>query len=680
MENPLLSDHELPPFSELRNEHIEPALRQVIKENENTLDQLLSDEEVDSNWNNLIQILDNLEDRITKIWSTISHLFGVNNSSELRTIYDRCQPLVTEYFTNLSQNKLLYKRIYNLQLRSDELGLSESQRKVIEDYLLDFTLAGVDLESSQQRRFIELEKRLNQLSVNFSNNVLDATRAWSKHVTSKHELSGVPDLAMATAAAAASQRKMDGYVLTLDFPSYNAVITYADDAELRREIYTAFVTRASDQNNGNGDWNNEDIIYETLQLRQEKAEILGYQSYADLSLVKKMADSPDRVLSFLNELITKSRPVALQEYERLEEFAASLGKQKLDAWDIPYYSEKLLKELYDISSEELRVYFPITKVKQGMFEIVEKLYGIKIVQNSNYDTWHSTVEAYDIYRSGELIARFFLDLYIRDGKRGGAWMGECRSRRELNSGDIQLPAAYLVCNFNAGTGKLPSLLAHREVTTLFHEFGHGLHHMLTLESNLRVSGINSVAWDAVELPSQLMENWCWDKKSIELISSHYETGEALPDAMLEKMLAARNFQAGMKMMRQLEFALFDFELHVSLGKLIPGYVRDTLLNTRQKTGVYSTPEFSRFENSFSHIFAGGYAAGYYSYYWAEVLSADVFSRFTKAGIFDPVMGREFLKKILSRGGSVKALTLFKDFMGREPEINALLLQKGIPLG
>jgi oligopeptidase A len=678
MENPLLIDQELPSFSNLKNEHIEPAIRQIIEENEQALKQLLSAEEDDIQRGNLIQNLDNLEDRISNAWSTISHLFSVNNSPELREIYDRCQPLITEYFTNLSQNKTLYSRIKSLDLKSNELGLSESQRSVIEGYLLDFTLAGVDLEPSQQLRFKEVEKRLSQLSMKFSNNVLDSTHAWSKHIQDKKQLSGIPEQPLATAEAAAIQRKLDGYVLTLDFPCYHAVVTYADEEELRREIYTAYVTRASDQNAGDEKWKNEEIVYETLKLRKEKADILGYQSYADLSLAKKMADNPSKVIAFLNDLSSKGKPVAEQEFKQLKEYAASLGKQELNAWDVPYYSEKLQKELFDISQEELRPYFPIAKVKQGLFEIVEKLYGIQVVQNNKHDTWHPSVEAYDVFSGGELIARFYLDLYTRDSKRGGAWMGECRSRRELDSGNIQLPAAYLVCNFSKGTGNVPSLLTHNEVTTLFHEFGHGLHHILTVESNLRVSGINGVAWDAVELPSQLMENWCWDKKSINLISSHYETGEALPDSLLEKMLAARNFQAGMKMMRQLEFALFDFELHRGLDNLGTDYVRETLSRTREKTAVFTTPEFNRFENSFSHIFAGGYAAGYYSYYWAEVLSADVFSRFKKAGIFDVETGREFLKKILSRGGSVKALKLFKEFMGREPETKALLQQKGMP--
>ena len=679
MENPLLSDQVLPSFSKIKVDHIEPAMCQVIAENEKMLKALIAEEYVILDWDNLITVLDNMEDRLTNIWSTISHLYSVKNSSELRIIYDRCQSMVTEYSTNLSQNKPLYDRIIALATRCEELNLTESQKKVIEDYQLDFRLAGVDLESKQKQQFKQIEKQLNQQSNRFSNNVLDATHAWSKHVTDAKQLRGIPELALETASTTAKQKGLDGHLLTLDFPCYNAVTTYADSEELRREIYTAFVTRASAESEYDDEWNNEAVINEILQLRKEKAAILGYENFAELSLAKKMAGSADKVLVFLNDLIAKGRPVAEKEFEELEEYAGSLGQSELQAWDVAYYSEKLRKKQYDVSSEEIREYFPITRVKQGLFSIVEQLYGVTVKSNGKYDTWHPSVKGYDIYRDDKLIARFFMDLYTRENKRSGAWMAECRSRRELDDGTIALPAAYLVCNFTEGTNKQPSLLTHIEVTTLFHEFGHTLHHLLTIESNLRVSGINGVAWDAVELPSQLMENWCWDKEAIQLISSHYETGQPLPEQMLEKMLAARNFQAGMKIVRQLEFGLFDFSLHVGLDQLGPGYVRETILQARQKAAVYPAPEFNRFENSFSHIFAGGYAAGYYSYFWAEVLSADVFSRFKKEGVLNAETGREFLGKILSRGGSVKALKLFKDFMGREPEIDALLEQKGIPV-
>ncbi|MCP5347777.1 MAG: M3 family metallopeptidase [Gammaproteobacteria bacterium] len=680
MTNPLLSGGLLPPFSSLKNDHIEPALKQVIQENQSALDALLAEESTEPDWQTLIQVLDNLEDRLDSLWSTVSHLFSVNNSKPLREIYDRCQPLVTEYYTSLSQNEALYLRIRELRQQAEAQDLSDAQVKVLDDYLLDFRLAGVTLEANSKQRFKELEKKLSQLSTQFSNNVLDATHDWTRHVTDPEQLAGLPETALGVAEDAARQKGLDGYLLTLDFPCFHAVTTYADNEELRQEIYTAYVTRASDQGAGSGDWDNAPLIDQILATRREKADLLSFESYADLSLATKMADSPEAVIQFLNELIVRGRPVAEREFQELVEFSATLGKRQLNAWDIPYYSEKLRTHLYDISQEALRAYFPAEKVKSGLFEIVGRLFGISVQPNSEYETWHPSVEAYDILQDGKHIARVFLDLYTREGKRSGAWMAGCRSRRRLDDGSLQLPAAYLVCNFSAGKAGKPALLTHSEVTTLFHEFGHGLHHLLTREEILRVSGIHGVAWDAVELPSQLMENWCWNPDSIKLISSHYQTGEPLPETMLNRMLAARNFQAGLRMMRQLEFGLFDFELHRGLAQLGPGYVRDTMQAVREKTAVYRIPDFNRFENSFSHIFAGGYAAGYYSYYWAEVLSADVFSKFADAGVLDASTGHRYLDSILSRGGAVKALQLFKDFMGREPTIDALLIQNGMLAG
>jgi len=679
MSNPLLSETELPQFKELELEHIEPAVKQVIADNQQVLNELLASDQP-PDWSSLVMVLDNLEDRLNNLWSTVSHLFSVNNSAELREIYNCCLPLVMEYSTELSQNETLYRRIKALRERARELQLTSSQLKVLDDYLLEFKLAGVALEADRKARFKEIEKQLSHLSTRFSNNVLDATHSWTRHITDRQQLSGIPEIALGAAQDAARQKGLGGYLLTLDFPCYQAVTSYADDENLRREMYTAFVTRASDQGGSNSEWDNSPVIDEVLALRREKADLLDFDSYAELSLATKMADSAENVLQFLNELVAKGKLVAEQEFRELQEFAASLGKSQLDAWDITYYSEKLRKKLYDISQEELRAYFPVEKVKAGLFEIVSQLFGITIEPNQFYETWHSSVETYDIFREGKPIARFYFDLYTRDSKRSGAWMHDCRTRRVLNDGSLQLPAAYLVCNFTNGKDGKPALLTHMEVKTLFHEFGHGLHHLLTRESSLRVSGIHGVAWDAVELPSQLMENWCWNEQSIGLISSHYETGEPLPAEMLNKMLEARNFQAGMQMMRQLQFGLFDFELHRGLANFKPGYIRDTMQRVKEKTSVFPTPDFNRFENSFSHIFAGGYAAGYYSYYWAEVLSADVFSKFDQAGVMNADTGRSYLEKILSRGGGAKALELFKDFMGREPQIDALLAQKGIPAG
>lgn len=680
MDNPLLQGGDLPPFSSLQPAHIEPAVKQVIQDNEAALGRLLSDDGTEPDWQNLVQVLDNLEDRLNTLWSTVSHLFSVNNSKELREIYDRCLPLVTEYSTSLAQNEALYRRLRALREQAESERLTPSQVKVLDDYLLDFELSGIALEPASKQRFKEVEKELSRLSMQFSNNVLDSTHAWSRHITDASQLAGLPETALGVAEEAARQRGLEGYLLTLDFPCYQAVTTYADDEALREEMYTAYVSRASTEAAGNRDWDNAPLIDRILELRREKADLLKFTSYAELSLATKMAESPAEVVAFLDQLVKKGRPVAEREFHELAQYAAGLGKTTLKAWDVAYYSEKQRKERYDISQEELRVYFPVDKVKAGLFHIVSTLFGVTIRPNPGYETWHPAVEAYDIFLDDQLIARFFLDLYTRDSKKSGAWMGGCRSRRVLDDGSLQLPAAYLVCNFSAGKGDRPALLTHNEVTTLFHEFGHGIHHLLTRVNELRVSGINGVAWDAVELPSQLLENWCWNRDSINLISAHYQNGEPLPEAMLDRMLAAKNFQAGLKMMRQLEFGLFDFELHRGLAELRPGYVRDSMLAVRDRTAVYDTPPFNRFENSFSHIFAGGYAAGYYSYYWAEVLSADVFSRFDEAGVLNPATGRSFLDKILSRGGAAKALDLFKDFMGREPKIDALLQQKGIATG
>ena len=677
MTNPLLSYFAMPPFSSIDVSCMEPAIKQIITENRQTIDTLLESAEAPPEWGNLIQKLDKLEDRLSNAWSAIEHLFSVNNNEEIREVYQRCQPLVTEYRTTLAQNAELYKRIHALRDRADELNLKLSQVKVLDDYLLDFQLAGVTLPESKKNRFKEIEDDLGQLSTRFSNNLLDATHAWNKQITDLEKLSGLPDIAIQTAADVATQKELDGYVLTLDAPCYIAVMTYADDEELRREIYTAFNTRASDQSGTKPEWNNDAVMQQILQLRQEQAKLLGFHKFADVSLAKKMADKPEQVMQFLNDLLEKGKPVAEAELKELREFASSENKDELNAWDVAYYSEKLRKQKFDISQEELRPYFPLNRVTQGLFKIVEILYGLEIEPNSDHEVWHPSVTAYDIRKDGDVIAHFYFDLFTRDSKRGGAWMGECRTRRQLDDGAIQLPAAYLVCNFAAGIEGNPALLAHSEVTTLFHEFGHGLHHMLSKEIELRVSGINGVAWDAVELPSQLMENWCWDKESLELISGHWESDARLPEKLLDRMLKARNFQAGMKMLRQLEFALFDFELHCRIEPYSENTVRETMSQVRDRTSVYPVPEFNRFENGFAHIFSGGYAAGYYSYYWAEVLSADVFSRFAESGVLNGSTGRQFLDKLLSRGGGAKALQLFKDFMGREPDVNALLIQKGM---
>lgn len=679
-QNPLLSFDTLPAFTEIAAEHVEPAVLAVLERNYAELDRIVNTNTNLScpDWLSLMEPLDEMEDRLGKVWTTVSHLNAVQNTPDIRAAYNTCQPRITEYYTKLGQNQALCEAVKRLSARAEELALSASQRKVIKDYLLEFRLAGVDLNEQAKQHFAQVEAGLSKLSNTFSNNVLDATMAWSRHVKSLDELSGVPAMTCQSAAELAARKDLEGYVLTLDAPCYIAVMTNADNRDLRREMYTAYVTRASDQGDHDGKYDNAKNIDEILSARAELAQILGFNSFAAISVARKMAQSVNRVNDFLKDLSDLAVPAARREYAELCGFARDeYGLDALEAWDVPYFSEKLRKRNFDITQEELRPYFPLRKVQQGLFEIAHRLYGVEIEKNTSMSTWSPDVEAFDIRRGPDLLARFYFDLYTREGKRSGAWMAECRSRRQLPDGSLQIPVAYLICNFSRGNEKTPALLAHNEVTTLFHEFGHGLHHMLTGETHLRCSGINGVAWDAVELPSQLMENWCWDEQAIGMISSHYETGEKLPEPMLRKLLAAKNFQAGMKTVRQLEFAMFDFKLHQISGPCESPYVTGAMREVRALTSVYEVPEFNRFQNSFSHIFAGGYAAGYYSYKWAEVLSADVFSKFAEAGVLDAETGRRFLDKVLSRGGGAEPLALFVDFMGREPRIESLLRQDGL---
>lgn len=678
--NPLLSFEELPHFHEINAEHIEPAVTAVLSQNREQLARIIASDgnKAFPDWASLMEPLDEMEDRLSKVWSTVSHLNAVRNTPEIRETYNKCQPMITEYYTEMGQNKDLFEIVRLLSDRTDELGHGASQRKILKDYLLDFHLAGVDLDDEKKKQFAAIESELSKLSNKFSNNVLDATMAWSKQIKDKWLLDGIPETTLQAALEVAKRKSMQGYVLTLDAPCYISVMTNADNRELRREMYEAYVTRASDRATHTADWDNKAVIEEILSCRSKLAHLLGYSSYAEISVARKMAKSVARVNEFLDDLVTMALPAAKREYQELCRFAATEhGLASLEAWDIPYYSEKLRKRNYDISQEELRPFFPVEKVMEGLFAIARLIYGVEIRRNSTMTVWDDSVGAFDILRGDEVIARFYFDLYTRDGKKSGAWMAECRSRRLLADDVIQVPVAYLVCNFAKGSDLVPALLTHNEVTTLFHEFGHGLHHMLTREIHLRSAGINGVAWDAVELPSQLMENWCWDSRAIGMISNHHETQEGLPEDLLNKLLAAKNFQAGMKTVRQLEFALFDFQLHQMSGDITETQVFEVMKRVRALTSVYPVPEFNRFQNSFSHIFAGGYAAGYYSYKWAEVLSADVFSRFSETGVFNSATGSQFLDKVLSRGGGADPLELFTDFMGREPKVESLLKQDGL---
>lgn len=678
--NPLLQFDKLPDFQGISAEHIEPAVTGVLSQNREALIALLASDKnrSDPDWDSLMAPLDEMEDHLGKVWSAVSHLNAVNNTAPIREAHNNCQPLITQYYTELGQNRALFECVQTLESRTQALKLTSTQCKVLRDYLLEFKLAGVDLDDSKKERFAAVEAKLSKLSTKFSNNVLDSSMAWSKLIKDETELAGVPETNMQTAADLAKSKDQVGYLLTLDAPCYIAVSTYADNRQLREEMYRAFTTRASDQGGHDLQFDNTGIIPEILACRTELAQLLGYQSYAEVSVARKMAKSIDRVNDFLADLAILAVPAAQAEFEELSVFARQEhGNSSLSAWDIAYFSEKLRKRNFDISQEELRPYFPLEQVKEGLFTIANRIYGVEIRPNTQMSKWNPLVEAFDVSRDNKLIARFYFDVFTREGKRSGAWMAECRSRRLLSDGSIQTPVAYLVCNFSKGSEKTPALLSHNEVTTLFHEFGHGLHHMLTVETHLRCSGISGVAWDAVELPSQLMENWCWDKQAIALISSHYQTSEPLPGTLLKKLLQAKNFQAGMRTVRQLEFAMFDFKLHQLGGPFNADLVALVIDDVRALTSVFEVPSSNRFQNSFSHIFAGGYAAGYYSYKWAEVLSADVFSVFAQNGVFNQQTGENFLNKVLSRGGSDDAAALFEDFMGREPRLEALLKQDGL---
>jgi oligopeptidase A len=680
MSNPLLQDHFLPAFSQIKVEHVEPAIQQLIEQGRKQLTSLIPELKTIS-WESLVVPLESQGDKLDAAWSPVSHLHSVADNEDLRTAYAKCLGLLTEYSTEFSQNEALYKAYQELAGGQSFSQLTQAQQQTIKNALRDFRLGGVALDEKNKQRFAEIQQRLSALATQFSNHVLDATQAWYKHFTSAERLSGLPESALAQASQAAAQKNLEGYVITLDFPSYYAVIMYADDRQLREEIYRAYVTRASAEGkkfdgSSAAEWDNAAIIAETLALRHELANLLGFKNYAERSLAAKMAESTEQVLQFLNELAIKSKPYAEKDFAELKDFAKSLGCEVLQAWDTTYYSEKLRIAKYDISQEILRPYFPAEKVIAGMFEIVRRLFSIDIKQLEEFDTYHPDVRFYQIDVNGNPAAYFYLDMFARENKKGGAWMADCRVRRKTEKG-IQLPVAFLTCNFTPPVGDKPSLLTHDEVTTLFHEFGHGLHHMLTQIDVAAVSGINGVAWDAVELPSQFMENWCWEMDAIPLISGHYETGEPLPKDLLDKMLAAKNFQSGLQMIRQLEFSLFDFRMHAEYNPLSPQTAQQILNQVRDQVAVIKPPAFNRFENSFSHIFAGGYAAGYYSYKWAEVLSADAYSRFEEEGIFNPETGKSFLTEILQQGGSKAPMELFKNFRGREPKIDALLRHSGI---
>jgi oligopeptidase A len=716
MTNPLLHSQDLPPFSAIRAADVEPAIRELLDDNRAELERLLAADHY--TWDSLVVPLEEMQHRLARTWSPVGHLNGVLNSDELRTAYNACLPLLTAWHTDLAQNEKLY-RAYEHILQHEGAALDAAQRKLLENALRDFRLAGVALPPAQKQRFKALMEQLATLSSKFDENVLDSTNAWSKHVTSEAELRGVPTPIIERARAAAQAKDLEGWLFTLDPPNYQAILMHAEHEPLRRELYTAWSTRASDQSPLGNRWDNTELMQQILTLRHELASIVGFASYAEYSLATKMASSVDEVREFLEQLASKSRPIAQREYDEL----VALAGRPLNAWDVAYYAERLKQQRFDLSEEALRPYFPLPRVLAGMFAVAERLYGVRIVERTTgVDVYHPDVQLYDILDSdGSRRGSFFVDLYARPKKRGGAWMDECVGRRRLGAKSSQ-PVAYLVCNFmppsrsssaagagaqerppsrsssaagagaqerppsrsssaagaGAQEGARPSLLTHSEVVTMFHEFGHGLHHMLTRVDYPSIAGINGVAWDAVELPSQFMENFAWRAEVLPLISGHVETGEPLPQAELDRLLGSRTFQAGMQTVRQLEFALFDWRIHSELrGAEAAGRIMDVLAQVREQVAVVKPPAFNRFPHSFQHIFSGGYAAGYYSYKWAEVLAADAFSAFEEEGIFNDKVSRRFLDAILERGGSRDAMDAFVEFRGRKPRIEPLLKQLGL---
>ena len=672
--NPLIDYPALPPFSQIQPEHVLPAVEQLVAEGRARIEQVLAEGNFD--YAHLVQALDQEDDRLGKAFGPAGHLNAVAQNETLRNAYNSCLPLLSEYGTEVGQNAALCAAYQALRDSEQWSTLNEAQQKDIDNTLRDFRLSGVDLPEEKKAQYMANSKRLSELTSQFSDNALDATQAWSKHITDESKLDGLPDSAKAGAVDRAKADEKDGWLLTLDAPVFIAVMSHCKNAELRKEMYTAWTTKASDQGPQAGQFDNAAIMDEILALRHKQAQLLGFANYAEESLATKMARDVNEVVQFLEDLARRAKPQAEQELAELKAFAAEQGAGDLSPWDIGFWSERLREARYDISEEELRPWFPADTVINGMFSVVGKLFGIQFKQRTDVDTWHDDVRFYELVDDdGSVRAAFYLDMYARTGKRGGAWMDDARIRRRQPDGSLQTPVAYLTCNFAPPAGGKPGLLTHDEVVTLFHEFGHGLHHMLTEQDVSGISGINGVAWDAVELPSQFLENWCWTEEGIALISGHYQTGEPLPKEKLEKMLAAKNFQGAMQMVRQIEFSLFDMRIHAEYQ---PGLnIYQVLNEVREQVAVIQPPAFNRFPNSFGHIFAGGYAAGYYSYKWAEVLSADAYSRFEEEGEFNEETGRAFRTEILAKGGSREPMELFKAFRGREPSVEPLLRHCGI---
>jgi oligopeptidase A len=668
--NPLLDLGNLPAFDRILPEHARPALETVLAENTARIAELTA--QTNPTFASLVVPAEELSYRLSRVWSPIGHLNGVANSAAMREAYNACVPLLTAYSSELGQNAALQAG-YAYVLEHEGATLDSAQRKLVENALRDFRLAGVELAPERKARMREVMQRLAQLATKFSENVLDAARAFTRRVTDPAELAGLPANAIDRAAQDAREAALSGWLFKLDQPTYLTVMTCAESAGLRRDIYTAWVTRASELGPSAGQFDNNPLIAEILPLRHELARLLNFDTFADYALSTRMARTNQQVLSFLDDLARRCRAAALQEFADLEEYAG----RKLDPWDLAFYTEKLKESRFKVSQEELRPYFPLPKVLGGLFALTERLYGIVIRERPGVPVWHPSVRYYDLQgRDGRPLAGFYLDPYSRGEKRNGAWMDECVIAKNLPSGTA-LPIAQLVCNFTAPVGDAPSLLTHDEVSTLFHEFGHGLHHMLTRVAYPSIAGINGVAWDAVELPSQFMENFVWRVEVLPLISAHVDGGAPLPADLLNRLLGTRTFNAALDTLRQIELAAFDFELHANFDPAQGARVADTLASVRRRVAVVPTASFNRMPASFAHIFSGGYAAGYYSYKWAEVLAADAFEAFEDAGVFDSATALRFLDSILSRGGSLDAMEAFIRFRGRRPDVRPLLRQTGI---
>jgi oligopeptidase A len=661
MTNPLLSPAALPDFAAIRPEHVQPAIQELLAAAQQALDEAVKPE-TPADYDALSRILDTATERLGTAWGAVGHLNAVADTPALREAYNAMLPVITEFYTALGANEALFAK-YKAVSAAQGASLSAPRRQVLKHAIRNFVLSGAELQGEARERYAAIQERSAELQQQFSEHVLDATDGWS-YVASADELAGVPqDVLDAT--------RLDdgGHKLTLHFPVYLPVMQYAENRDLREKLYRAYVTRASEQ--GKPEWDNTAAMREIVALRQEEAKLLGYASFAEVSLAPKMASSPAEVITFLRDLARRARPFAEKDLAELREFAQGAP---LESWDVSYWSEKLKEARYAFSDQTVKQYFTAPKVVAGLFSIIERLFDVRI-QEAQASVWHDTVKFYEMTRGGQRIAQFYLDLYARTGKRPGAWMDEVRSRWLKPGGEQQTPVALLTCNFASPVGDKPALLTHDDVITLFHEFGHGLHHMLTQVNDLGVSGISGVEWDAVELPSQFMENFCWEWDVLQQLSGHVDTGEPLPRELFDKMIAAKNFQSGLMTLRQIEFALFDMRLHGEPGA--EADVQKVLDEVRAEVAVLVPPAFNRFQHSFSHIFAGGYAAGYYSYKWAELLSADAWSAFEEEGVFNAATGRRFLNEVLEQGGARDAIDNFKAFRGREPTIDALLRHQGM---